>query len=268
MGGAGRRWPGPGPWHRMQGTSVCRAPVRRPYHRRSPVDGTGGRGRAACHKGRWSAMWYTRCSVPCLWYALVLLVQVSSGGTVGAGGGWGGGGLHVPADVNSEKKHKIQRCSRGGAFRGRFRPFIDPFSSCALPVRSPCALLQVPPQAPLAARGGHPTNRCVPARPCLLTPSENPPFSLLLPQAHPSGRGREVRPNGRKWMLPLKENGMQAHDVFSHDGHFGLEGGGGWHKASVLGLFAFGGAYWPLATAHSDPLWARTCFGCVNGAPG
>ena len=30
-------------------------------------------------------------------------------------------------------------------------------------------------------------------------------------------------------------------------------------------LFAFGSAYWPLATAHSDPLWARTCFGCGGG---
>ena len=28
------------------------------------------------------------------------------------------------------------------------------------------------------------------------------------------------------------------------------------------------GAYWPLATAHPDPLWVRTRFGCVNGAPG
>ena len=45
-------------------------------------------------------------------------------------------------------------------------------------------------------------------------------------------------------------------------------GGRGWHKAPRLGLFAFGGAYWPLATARSDPLWVRTCFGCVNGAPG
>ena len=44
----------------------------------------------------------------------------------------------------------------------------------------------------------------------------------------------------------------------------GTGGGGGWHKAS----FAFGGACWPLATAHSDPLWVRTCFGYVNGAPG
>ena len=24
----------------------------------------------------------------------------------------------------------------------------------------------------------------------------------------------------------------------------------------AIRLFAFGGAYWPLATAHSDPLWA------------
>ena len=33
-------------------------------------------------------------------------------------------------------------------------------------------------------------------------------------------------------------------------------------------LFAFGGACWPLATAHPDPLWVRTCCGCINGAPG
>ena len=33
-------------------------------------------------------------------------------------------------------------------------------------------------------------------------------------------------------------------------------------------LFAFGGAYWPLATAHSDPLWARTCFGGVGWGGG
>ena len=57
--------------------------------------------------------------------------------------------------------------------------------------------------------------------------------------------------------------------IFSRGGHFGLEGGGG-GLAQGLGitLFAFGGAYWPLATAQSDPLWARTCFGCVTGAPG
>ena len=47
-------------------------------------------------------------------------------------------------------------------------------------------------------------------------------------------------------------------------------GGGGGGLAQGLGvrLVAFGGAHWPLATAHSDPLWAQTCFGCVNGAPG
>ena len=30
-----------------------------------------------------------------------------------------------------------------------------------------------------------------------------------------------------------------------------------------VGWFAFGGGYWPLAIAHSDPLWVQTCFGCV-----
>ena len=51
----------------------------------------------------------------------------------------------------------------------------------------------------------------------------------------------------------------------------GGEGGwwwGGLAQGLGIRLLAFGGAYWPLATAHSDPLWARTCFGCVNGAPG
>ena len=45
-------------------------------------------------------------------------------------------------------------------------------------------------------------------------------------------------------------------------------GGGGLAQGHGVGLSAFGGAYWPLALAHSDPLWVRTCFGCVNGAPG
>ena len=44
--------------------------------------------------------------------------------------------------------------------------------------------------------------------------------------------------------------------------------GGGGGRGHGVGLFAFGGAYWPLATAHPDPLWVRTCSGCVNGAPG
>ena len=45
-------------------------------------------------------------------------------------------------------------------------------------------------------------------------------------------------------------------------------GGGVWHEAMVLVCFAFGGAYWPLAIVHSDPLWVRTCLGCVNRASG
>ena len=44
--------------------------------------------------------------------------------------------------------------------------------------------------------------------------------------------------------------------------------GGGLAQGLSIRLFAFDGAYWPLATAHSDPLWARTCFGRVNGASG
>ena len=39
-------------------------------------------------------------------------------------------------------------------------------------------------------------------------------------------------------------------------------------RPMVCVLFTFCGACWPLAAAHSDPLWVRTCFGCVNGAPG
>ena len=44
--------------------------------------------------------------------------------------------------------------------------------------------------------------------------------------------------------------------------------GGGVAQGLSIRLFAFGGAHWPPATAHSDPLWVRTCFGGVNGAPG
>ena len=48
----------------------------------------------------------------------------------------------------------------------------------------------------------------------------------------------------------------------------GQGGGGGLAQSLSIRLFAFGGAYWPLATVHSDPLCVQTCFGCVNGAPG
>ena len=42
-------------------------------------------------------------------------------------------------------------------------------------------------------------------------------------------------------------------------------GGAGVAQGLGIRLFAFGGAYWPLATAHSDPLWVRTCFGQRGG---
>ena len=45
-------------------------------------------------------------------------------------------------------------------------------------------------------------------------------------------------------------------------------GGGGWPQGLGIELFAFGDAYWPLTTAHSDPLWVRTCFGCVHSGGG
>ena len=46
-------------------------------------------------------------------------------------------------------------------------------------------------------------------------------------------------------------------------------GHGGWGLAQGLGigLFAFGGAYWPPATAHSDPPWVRTCVGLSTEPP-
>ena len=74
----------------------------------------------------------------------------------------------------------------------------------------------------------------------------------------------ELRWLGTKFLqIPKK---IRFEQKCSLDKEFVGHGGRGvWHKASV---FAFGGAYGPLATAHSDPLWARTCFGCVNGAPG
>ena len=49
----------------------------------------------------------------------------------------------------------------------------------------------------------------------------------------------------------------------------GVVGGvGGVEQGHGVGLFASGGAYWPLALANGDPLWVGACFGCVNGAPG
>ena len=47
-----------------------------------------------------------------------------------------------------------------------------------------------------------------------------------------------------------------------------IGGGRGVAQGLHIRLFAFGSAYWPLATAHFDPLWVRTCFRRVNRAPG
>ena len=57
---------------------------------------------------------------------------------------------------------------------------------------------------------------------------------------------------------------------FSLEGRALTLGGGGLAQGLGIRLFAFGGAYWPLATVHSDPPWARTCFGCggVGGGGG
>ena len=69
-----------------------------------------------------------------------------------------------------------------------------------------------------------------------------------------------LRPRGHTGAAPGPEGG---------GGYWkGLEGGGRLAQGLGIGLCAFGGAHWPLTTAHSDPLWVRTCFGCVNGAPG
>ena len=44
-------------------------------------------------------------------------------------------------------------------------------------------------------------------------------------------------------------------------------GGGGVAQGLGIYLFAFGSAYWPLATAHSDPLGAEHVL-VVSMAPG
>ena len=46
---------------------------------------------------------------------------------------------------------------------------------------------------------------------------------------------------------------------------WGGGGGGGVARGHGAGLGAFGGAHWPLATAHPGPLWVRTWFGCGGG---
>ena len=49
--------------------------------------------------------------------------------------------------------------------------------------------------------------------------------------------------------VTLQSDGPERAQTFA-------QGGGGLAQGLGIRLFAFDGAYWPLATAHSDPLWA------------
>ena len=49
-------------------------------------------------------------------------------------------------------------------------------------------------------------------------------------------------------------------DIRIHDVVVCVRRGGGVAQGLGIRLLAFGSAYWPLATAHSDPLWVRTCL--------
>ena len=90
------------------------------------------------------------------------------------------------------------------------------------------------------------------------------------PRPSEAGGGRCVAPLPQLRVM----RGFQAHSLWGfRQGSVRMavhrrKRGGGLAQGLGIRLFAFGGAHWPLATAHSDPLWVRTCFGCVNGAPG
>ena len=64
--------------------------------------------------------------------------------------------------------------------------------------------------------------------------------------------------------LPVRETvaGHRLANPTSAPSNASVGRGRGLAQGLGIRLFAFGGAYWPLSTAHSDPLWARTCFGC------
>ena len=64
--------------------------------------------------------------------------------------------------------------------------------------------------------------------------------------------------------LPVRETvaGHRLANPTSAPSNASVGRGGGLAQGLGVRVFAFGGAYWPLATAHSDPPWARTCFGC------
>ena len=73
---------------------------------------------------------------------------------------------------------------------------------------------------------------------------------------HAKGGGGTSDTSFRRWHLVYEATvGAQG------------KGGGGWHEAMVLVCLPLP-APWPLATAHPDPLWVRTRFGRINGAPG
>ena len=85
-------------------------------------------------------------------------------------------------------------------------------------------------------------------------------FEVHMPQAASNSQGAVQRlgPGGGVWR---RASGLYVgvRECIWCVGRGGLARGHG------SGLFAFGGAFWPLALAHSDPLWVRKCFGCVNG---
>ena len=63
--------------------------------------------------------------------------------------------------------------------------------------------------------------------------------------------------------MPRPEGGIIS--LWGGGGSRGAGGGGGLAQGLGIWLVAFGGAYWPLAIAHSDPLWVQICFGCGDG---
>ena len=96
-------------------------------------------------------------------------------------------------------------------------------------------------------------------------PSLPSPVALACQSGSPPA---PLRRDGPVWLLCWRgrERGTRGEGPGRLD-QWRFEGGGGLAQGLGIRLFAFGGAYWPLATAHSDPLWVRKCFGCVNGAP-
>ena len=79
------------------------------------------------------------------------------------------------------------------------------------------------------------------------------------PQTLPRPRG-SARAAANRWPVfggPAAGPCQRSHALSRPEGR----GEGGLAQGLGIRLFAFGSAYWPLATAHSHPLWAQTC--CV-----